>query len=307
MMNSGGSVRKLRVWPGAGGLELFRLQLQGALGMDVAADEVTFVVEVPGSGEPLRLPGLDSYGVASYCAAIRAAMEEAHAGSAGVGYSETRGLGACAHVPAAGPVSCSGAAAASGGPPPSDSGGSSSACGEDDWIELLCAVADMLEGSEDAPQPPTPAHQRPTAAADGHLAVWACVTPHPKPAHPMAASPAVKPLRSSLALAQASPLLFSPVRARGSPAASPLLPVAALAGGGSEAGSDRLPLVNPRLRLKAPRRASRASCCASPCLWTVGEPGSAQFSVESAGWASVLGDGLTPAAGGGRGSVDGYW
>ncbi|KAG2487391.1 hypothetical protein HYH03_013960 [Edaphochlamys debaryana] len=159
-------------------MELFRLQLQGALGTDVAADEVTFVVEVPGQGEPLCLPGLDSYGVASYCAAIRAALEAKRA-AAGRGFPMPPP--SCpASVPPSPelqpPLSAVAAetTGSQGRDPLSDSGGSSSACGEDDWIELLCAVADMLEGSEDAPQPqsPMPAHQRSNNSAP--FVAWVC-------------------------------------------------------------------------------------------------------------------------------------
>lgn len=54
----GGSSRtalaSIRVWPGLGGLELFRLQLRALLGMDVsvplAPEDVTFVVQAPGQG-----------------------------------------------------------------------------------------------------------------------------------------------------------------------------------------------------------------------------------------------------------------
>ncbi|KAG2430124.1 hypothetical protein HXX76_010223 [Chlamydomonas incerta] len=162
---AGAALAPIRVWPGLGGLELFRLQLRALLGAEsaLAAEDVTFVVRVPGHDATVQLCGLHHYGVASYCAAIGAALAAPCPASltpspppppppsaAADGYL----CGADAVATDAGSFAASapGSGAEGGAPqpvaaPPGALAGSGMA--NDDWIDLLCSVADMLDGRND--------------------------------------------------------------------------------------------------------------------------------------------------------------
>ncbi|KAG2447852.1 hypothetical protein HYH02_007308 [Chlamydomonas schloesseri] len=122
----GETLAPIRVWPGLGGLELFRLQLRALLGADASAplaaeDIITFVVRVPGKGN-YEMSGAD---------ALAAAAPSTAASAPGSG---VEGVAPHAAVPvaAAPPVTLAGVGMAN-----------------DDWIDLLCSVADMLDGGAD--------------------------------------------------------------------------------------------------------------------------------------------------------------
>ncbi|GLC61845.1 hypothetical protein PLESTB_001809700 [Pleodorina starrii] len=145
-------MREVRVWPGAGGLELFRLQMGALIEGPVDFEYVTFVVEATGNQgrptPPLLLPGLASYGVASYCAAIGEAL------ATRTTKCTTAAAAGLSQFPAA--VGQHHHHAATAAPtdtnltPASGPGGGDGDDGGDDWIELLCSVADLMEGKETA-------------------------------------------------------------------------------------------------------------------------------------------------------------
>ncbi|GLC39506.1 hypothetical protein PLESTB_001809600 [Pleodorina starrii] len=147
-----GDVRALRVWPGPEGRELFRLQLRGLLKkriQDPAGCDVIFCIEAGGlpgrPTPPLLLPGLASYGVASYCAAIGEALATRTTKcttAAAAGLSQfPAAVDQHHHAATAAPTDTDLTSASGPGGGGGDDGG-------DDWIELLCSVADMMEGKE---------------------------------------------------------------------------------------------------------------------------------------------------------------
>ncbi|GIL85871.1 hypothetical protein Vretimale_8931 [Volvox reticuliferus] len=186
-----GMARDMRVWPGADGLELFRLQLQALLGGPPHEDEVSFVVRIGREDTSILLPGLSSYGVASYCAAIGAALGPSMATDDGsVPTAEPRwGMESVAdgspHQPQ--PQSqprpqqqCKAAAHQL-----DSTHATSDSCCEDDWIDLLCSVADLLEGEGNPKEkrsggnslngPATSAAQSNHGLRPSVVTVWACV------------------------------------------------------------------------------------------------------------------------------------
>ncbi|GLI66902.1 hypothetical protein VaNZ11_010929 [Volvox africanus] len=140
-----GVVRDVRVWPGAEGLELFRLQLHALLGGPAHEDDVSFVVRIGREDALILLPGLSSYVVASYCAALGAVLGRSSTalGVKSVQTAEPQrkmegGYEGSPREPQL-PQQCKADALPTG--PAADSFSS-----EDDWINLLCSVADLLEG-----------------------------------------------------------------------------------------------------------------------------------------------------------------
>ncbi|KAG2430316.1 hypothetical protein HYH02_013793 [Chlamydomonas schloesseri] len=118
-----GKVVRLQVKPGKEGMEEFQRQVRAAfgLGQDVELDCV-FDCRAPGTGEKIKLRGLESYSAAMHCAAVAAGERLAKTGSAGSSSGSAAASGGSVGAAAA-PGGTAGGAATAG---PSSSSSSQS-------------------------------------------------------------------------------------------------------------------------------------------------------------------------------------
>ncbi|KAG2424213.1 hypothetical protein HXX76_014744 [Chlamydomonas incerta] len=114
-----GKVVRLQVKPGKEGMEEFQRQVRTAFGLgeDVELDCV-FDCRAPGTGEKIKLRGLESYSAAMHCAAVAAGERLAKMGSGGSSSSSAAASGgsSSALAGAAGAAAAGAAGAAAAGP-----------------------------------------------------------------------------------------------------------------------------------------------------------------------------------------------